>query len=148
MNEQELEQIEKRYKDIELPDSGFVSAEYRLPYPEETYGDWMLLCHDDWSGTQTIAQRIESEEIARFMAGAFQDIPALIAEVRRLKADLEHLSTVGESLATSLDGVKAENARMKAALLEINDLMITPWLVKDIIHSRVGDIVFEKGGEG
>ena len=53
---------------------------------------------------------------AIFISHARQDIPALLAEVERLRADIEHVSTVGESLAASLDSVKAYNARLRAAL--------------------------------
>ena len=83
-------------------------------------------------------------------AGFYPNSPDAYGEHCRFVYDPsapERKRIFGNAVGPTLKEVVADNAKMRAALLEINDLMITPWLVKDIIHTRAGDII-HKGGEG
>lgn len=59
---------------------------------------------------------ISTETLNSVDAGCAAKVAALKAEVERLRADNEHLETVGESLAQSLDDVKAEAERRRNEL--------------------------------
>ena len=102
MTEQELEAIRQRAEQA-TPGPWSMKQEGADFYMADSQGRYLDI---------TLADAI-------FAAHSRQDIPALLAEVERLRADIEHVSTVGESLVVSLDSVKADNARLRAAIVEI-----------------------------
>ena len=154
MTEQELEQIEAR-ANAATPgpwtgDRSDGTIKYKMLGGENHNFVILDVDHKNNSSGFYTEDYIPYEQCTaneEFVKHARTDIPALIAEVRRLEADLEHVTTVGESLATSLDGVKADNARLKAALESIGDE--ASWS-ENWCDPKIVKIAMEalKGGEG
>ena len=61
-----------------------------------------------------------------------QDDNALLqAEIKELKKDVAHETDMGCQAHVAVGQLQAENAKLKEALLEIQDYAISPWIVKD-----------------
>lgn len=66
-----------------------------------------------------------------FVLNARQDIPKLLAEIKRLQAEVhEHSAHNGQLIATHVIPTKEENKRLKAEVERMNKLM---WEVNEII---------------
>ncbi len=120
--------------------------------------DWAIIEIDEYAGDRAIAQAIPHEEYANFMAASFKAVPMLLAEIKRLtdeKRDAElslgraameinvagpvdhRIRMMKEMYQSEIEKLNAEVERLKGVLAEINDLTITPWIIKDIIHRKM-----------
>ncbi len=131
MNEKELAEIEAR-------------AEAATPGPWEVDNDLSVFTKDGGHGTpwtlfDTVGNEGEDSSNADFIAHARQDVPALVAEVRRLNEENSRLNFMsgkyeGESVALEYmngerenenDALNAENKRLRAALEPFADMADT-----------------------